>query len=125
MKSEAAVLNDIRLEASRRGWRLWRNNSGAYQDPTGRLVRYGLANESTGLNRVIKSADLIGVRPHLITVADLGRTVGVFASVEVKAEGWTGPRDDHERAQMAWAELIQSLGGYAVISGDAREIFKI
>jgi hypothetical protein len=122
-KSEVAITAEIRLEASRHGWRLWRNNSGAYQDETGRLVRYGLANESAQVNRGVKSADLIGIAPHLITPGDVGRTIGIFASVEAKSAGWTSPRNARERAQAAWRDLVLGLGGYAIMTGDPREVF--
>lgn len=122
-RSEAANISLFRTEASRRGWRLWRNNSGAYKDETGRLVRYGLANESGAVNRGVKSADLIGIAPHLVTQADVGRVLGIFASVEVKAEGWARPVNARERSQIAWRDLVRSLGGFAIISGNVGEVF--
>jgi hypothetical protein len=76
-----------------------------------------LANESDAMNRTIKSADLIGIRPLLITEADVGRIVGQFLSREVKAPGWR-PRanDPHETAQRAWARLVADLGGDAAFT---------
>jgi hypothetical protein len=123
MKSEAAILNEIRLEASRRGWRLWRNNSGAYQDETGRLIRYGLANETAALNSAMKSGDLIGIAPRIIQAGDVGTVAGLFVSIEAKAEGWATPRDARERAQVAWRDMIRGLGGIAIITGNPREVF--
>ena len=64
--SEAAVQAAVRLEAARKGVRLFRNNVGALVDSRGVPVRYGLANDSKQLNEVMKSADLIGWRPLLI-----------------------------------------------------------
>ena len=61
--SEAAVQNAVRMEAARRGYRLWRNNSGSLTDDRGNIVRYGLCNESQKINRIVKSSDLIGVAP--------------------------------------------------------------
>ena len=70
--SEASVQAAVRAEASRRGERVWRNNLGAYTDPaSGQFVRYGLANDSKQLNDVIKSADLIGIRPVVVRPADV------------------------------------------------------
>lgn len=113
MISESGVLSDIRLEASQRGCRLWRNNVGATYTQSGQFMRFGLANDSAALNRAIKSADLIGIRPVLITSEDVGRVIGQFLSREVKHPGWKYTATERERAQLAWAELINSLGGDA------------
>ncbi len=101
--SEAAVLNAVRLEAGYRGWRLFRNNVGAMQDKTGRVVRYGLANESKQMSAAVKSADLIGM-------TDYGRVV----SIECKAPG---ARTDPERlaAQERWRDLVVACGGIGLI----------
>ena len=90
--SENLVSSAVRLEASNRGdIVLWRNNVGALQDERGRLVRYGLANESKHLNERIKSADLIGIHRRVIVSQDVGRVIGQFLSVETKREGWRLP----------------------------------
>jgi hypothetical protein len=117
-RSEAAVTNDVRLEASRQGMRLWRNNVGQLNDENGRPVRYGLANDSPQVNKVMKSADLIGIRPVLVTRAHEGQTIGQFVSIECKAEGWRYAGTPREEAQQNWATLVLSLGG------DARFICK-
>lgn len=117
-RSEAAISNDVRLEASRQGKRLWRNNVGVLEDANGRPVRYGLANDSPQVNRVMKSADLIGINPVLITAQHVGQTIGQFMSIECKAEGWHYTGSPHEEAQQNWATLVLSLGG------DARFICK-
>lgn len=112
-KSEAWAQNEIRLEASEKAVRLFRNNVGVLEDKKGRPVRYGLANDSAQLNHVIKSADLIGVRPVLIEPWHVGLIVGQFVSREVKAPGWQYTGAGREEAQLAWAQLINSCGGDA------------
>lgn len=111
--SESRAQAEIRLAASGRGMRLWRNNVGAVTTDDGRHLRYGLANESMAMNRVIKSADLIGATPVEITQAHIGRRLGVFTSVEVKRPGWQYRGQGREAAQLAWANAILSLGGFA------------
>jgi len=113
-QNEQAVQNDLRLEASQHGARLWRNNVGAFKTDTGSWVRYGLCNDSTTVNKRIKSADLIGIRPITVGPHDVGRVIGQFVSREVKAPDWKySPNDAHTEAQLRWAELISSLGGDA------------
>jgi len=113
-KSEAAVQNQVRLEASRKGGRLWRNNVGAFQDPaTGAWVRFGLANDSPRVNALCKSADLIGLRPVRIEQKHVGLVLGQFVSREIKASGWKYAGTDREVAQLNWATLIGTLGGDA------------
>jgi hypothetical protein len=111
--SEAAILNLVKLEATRKGCRIWRNNIGASYMQDGSFLRYGLANDSAGMNKIIKSADLIGIRPVLITHNMVGATIGQFVSREVKASNWKYTGTDREKAQLAWAELILSMGGDA------------
>jgi hypothetical protein len=112
-RSEAWAQSAVRLEASQKGLRLWRNNTGALLDARGVPVRYGLANDSAAVNARLKSADLIGIRPVVVGPEHLGRTLGVFLSREMKAPGWRYTGTPHEQAQLAWAELITSLGGDA------------
>lgn len=112
-KSEAWAQSLVRIEASQRGARLWRNNVGALLDARGVPVRYGLANDSKALNDKIKSADLVGIRPVLIRADHVGTTIGQFLCREIKAPGWHYSGTAHEVAQLAWANLITGLGGDA------------
>lgn len=115
--AESSVQAEIRLLASQRGWRLWRNNCGVLPDRNGRPVRFGLANDSPQLNREYKSGDLVGIMPLVITPEHVGHTLGIFTSIEVKHPDWK-PSDKDERylAQCRWRDLVLSLGGYAVIT---------
>lgn len=112
-KSEAAVQSQVRLEASRQGGRLWRNNVGAGYAEDGSFMRWGLANDSAQVNKVIKSADLIGLRPVLIEQKHVGLVLGQFVSREIKAAGWRYAGTDREVAQLNWATLVNTLGGDA------------
>ncbi len=121
-RTEAGAQQQVRLAVAQAGGAVWRNNvgatpsrckeCGARQTP----VRYGLANDSAKLNEAVKSADLIGVMPRVIRDEDVGRTVGQFVSIETKRPGWRYTGNGREVGQMAWATLIQQLGGYAAFS---------
>ena len=111
-KSEAWAQSALRIEASKKGIKLFRNNVGALADKTGRFVRYGLANDSAAQNATLKSGDLIGVRP----VNLYGRVFGQFCSREMKAPGWQYTGTDREVAQLNWINLINSCGGDAAFA---------
>lgn len=113
--SESAVQSLVRIEAAQKGVRLWRNNVGAGKLENGLFMRWGLANDSAQLNSVIKSGDLIGLRPVYIRSHHIGSTIGQFVSREVKAAGWQFRGTDTENAQAMWATLINACGGDAQI----------
>lgn len=120
--SEAAAQQAVRFAVSQAGGMSWRNNVGATPakcpdcGTPRQPVRYGLSNDSHQLNKVIKSSDLILAIPRLITPEMVGIKIAQFGSVEVKAPGWKGVRNEHERAQEAWLTLINRLGGFAQFS---------
>ena len=115
--SESLIQSQVRLEASKRGWRVFRNNVGAGRLENGSWIRWGLCNETPALNAKIKSADLIGIRPVLITPDMVGRVIGQFVSRECKRPGWKfNPNDKRDVAQAAWARIINDLGGDAKIT---------
>lgn len=105
LTTEAGAQSAVRLEAADMGIHLWRNNVGALQDANGRWVRYGLVNDSKALNKKVKSADLIGIKPN-----------GQFISREVKEPGWVYTGTEHERAQLKFAQIILSMGGDAAFA---------
>lgn len=111
--SESAVQVAVRLEASHKGVRLFRNNVGAMIDSRGVPIRYGLANDSKQVNEAIKSADLIGWKSVIIKPEHIGQCFAVFVSRECKKVGWHYTGDHHEQAQLAWAQLVTSAGGDA------------
>jgi hypothetical protein len=109
--TESGVSKRVRLESVREGTMLWRNNVGAYQDERGVWVRYGLANESKQMNQRIKSSDLIGIKPVLISPDMVGQTIGQFVAVETKKPGWSFSGTARENAQLKFIEMIIAKGG--------------
>ncbi len=107
---ELAVQNDIRIACGAGPARLWRNNTGALKDATGRLVRYGLCPGSS---------DLIGLRQVTITPDMVGQRVAVFSAIEVKDRG--RPTDQ----QQAFVAMVQQAGGLAGIARSVPDALSI
>lgn len=124
--SETANQNHIRRVLATQGYHLDRNNRGVLSDRRGVPVRFGLANDSEQLGRVLKSGDLIGWRTLLVTPDMVGEAIAQYTSIEVKPHGWkppgVGPVDDgrgrltaygHYLGQKRWADLVNAAGGRA------------
>ena len=126
MSNEAVVQQQVRLAMARLGAQVWRNNSGACTDDTGRLVRYGLGNDSAALNAAIKSADLVGITPMTVQQHHVGRTVGVFTALEVKRPGWhLTPGDKRGQAQKRFLDIVVGVGGMAGFVTDPADLANI
>lgn len=121
--NEASVQSHTRLALARMGGLTWRNNVGACEDKSGRIIRYGLCNESAQLNRSLKSSDLVGITPVTITPDMVGQTVGVFTAIECKHSGWhLTPGDARGQAQERFLALVRSVGGIGAFVSDPAEI---
>lgn len=123
--NEEQVAQRVLLEAGRLGVILWRNNSGALPDKNGRLVRFGLGNDSAQANAKFKSPDYIGFTPTFIVPEFVGRTLPVFTGIDTKHSEWTHPENDRDRAQEAFLRFVQSHGGYAGFAPDASLVSRI
>lgn len=125
--SEAWAQQQARMSIARQGSKAWRNNVGGskvkeqHRCPACNFsfqvnippIRWGLANDSAKLNKVIKSSDLILAIPRLITPQMVGSTIAQFGGVETKRPGWVfNPKDPHEVAQANWGHLLVSIGGF-------------
>ena len=114
MRSESVIQQEIMMEGPRFNNLLLRNNSGAFKDADGRLVRFGLGSVSKKHSDVIKSSDLIGMTTFVVTPEMVGMVMGQFTAVEVKREGWKrNLNDKRENAQEAFIDLVRSKGGCA------------
>lgn len=90
----------ILMALSEAGCLVWRQNTGAYRDDTGRLVRYGLC---------VGSSDIIGINPD-----------GVFTAIEVK-----GPNGRATEAQERFVAAVRSKGGRAGFARSVEEALEI
>lgn len=127
MTPEQKATQGVRLAASSLGLRLFRNNNGACKDETGRVIRFGLGNESKRINDQIKFGDYIGITPIKITPEMVGKTIGVFTNLEIKPQGAlqstirkAEKSGSREAAQAKAINLVRSFGGFAgfVTSGE-------
>lgn len=122
-KSENAVASLAQLEASKLGVLTQRNNVGACVDATGRMIRYGLMNESVAVNRKFKSSDIIGCIPVQIQPHHVGQVLGVYAAFETKHEGWKfSEKDERAQAQLNYIKLVRQYGGTAAFITDPVQI---
>lgn len=125
--SEAAVVSHGRLFAAQHGVDLWRNNNGAFEDETGRWIRYGLCNDSKALSDKVKSSDYIGIQ----TIYVGGYRIGIFVAVEFKASDWVFPLPtnvkEYQRclAQKAFHDIVVAAGGRAGFARNNDELRKI
>lgn len=109
--TEAFSTSQIRLEAAPKRVRLWRNLVGAGYMDDGSFVRFGLANESDQMNKLLKSSDLIGIDGRPIEQREVGLPRGRFVAREMKAPGWVYTATEREVAQRAFGLLVTALGG--------------
>ena len=119
INTEAYAQQKARLEIAKQGGLAWRNNVGAskakeqHSCPRCQFrfyveqapIRWGLCNDSAKLNAKIKSSDLIGIVPRLITPEMVGTTIGQFLAVETKKQtvrSWC----------VLWIGFSVSIGGF-------------
>lgn len=88
--------------------RLFRNNVGMLKNEKGTYVHYGLHNGSH---------DLIGIKKVKITPDMVGKTIGVFVSIEIKKSGWKPPTPKNKKSyekfkgQKNWMDFVNKFGG--------------
>lgn len=114
---ENQIQSDIRLRLSEmRAGIFLRYNVGTFLTMDGRPVKIGEPGVS----------DLIGITPHVVTEADVGRTLGVFTALETKQV-----RDNTTKArkesQGNFLRMVNALGGLGAIvrsSGAAEDVVR-
>lgn len=99
----AELTEQILLAASEAGHRLFRNNSGKFQDKRGQWVTFGVGPKNGG------GGDLLGWCND-----------GKFASIEVK----TG-KDTVKYAQLMWIDWVVKGGGRAGVARSVEDALAI
>lgn len=126
MTPEAKSSQIVRLRASEWGSRLFRNNNGMAYAPNGRPIYFGLGNESKESTKIMKSSDFIGVTPVTITPDMVGKTIGVFTSIEVKAKGFKVKNsynpNSREFLQQKWNDMVSMHGGISGFASDQSQL---
>ena len=98
----------IRIEASRCGLTVFRNNVGQGYTVDGAPIKFGLCPGSS---------DLVGWETVTITSAMVGRSIAVFTALEVKTA--TGRiRSDQQR----FIDIVRQSGGYAAVVRSPEDI---
>lgn len=105
---ESAIQIAVRLALSKAGSVMFRNNSGAYQSPDGRWIKYGVCNPG--------GSDLIGWRSITVTPDMIGKKIAVFTAVEVKTS-----RGKTTDAQANFIDQVRKAGGIAGVCRSAED----
>ncbi len=121
MTDEGRIQREIMLAASAAGWTTWRNNVGrAWAGDVSHLRDGSILIQNprplhAGLCK--GSADLIGLRPLVVTQAMVGTTLAQFIGIEVKA-----PCGRVTQEQARFLEFVRSKGGLALLARSGRDI---
>lgn len=121
--SEGDLSKLIQLEALKHRCILYRNNSAAFKDLTGRIVRVGLGNLSKKLSEKWKTSDLIGYTIVTVTPEMVGRELAVFTAIEVKLPG--AKVDTRYKAQKKFIDQVQANGGIALMCNSLDSLHKL
>lgn len=121
MTSEADILHRVMLAASAAGLTTWRNNTGlAWTGDAERLADGSILIRNprplhAGLCK--GSADLIGLRPILVTPDMIGAVVAQFIALEVKTA-----RGRLSREQARFLAFVRERGGLALVARSAADL---
>ena len=112
--SESTVQRAIRVRLAQLKMPFLRYQVGTFITPQGGMIHIG----EKGLS------DLIGITPHVVTQADVGKTIGVFTALEVKQKGSSTAKDRKEN-QGAFLRTVNRLGGLGAIVKSPEDAEKV
>lgn len=99
---ETNIMNKIMLAMSKKGWFVWRNQSGVFKSMCGKqTIRIGQ----------VGSSDIMAIKPTVITPDMVGQTLAVFVAVEVKTA--TGKQSE---VQKKWQTAIEKTGAEYILA---------
>ncbi len=104
---ETKIQNRIMIDMSKKGYLVWRNQVGLFKTMDGRTVNIGVKG----------SADLMAVKPTVITPDMVGQTLAVFVAVEVKTA--TGRQSE---PQKKWQAAVEKLGVEYILARSEQDI---
>jgi hypothetical protein len=119
MSESTTIIPAVQIDASSKGWRLFRNSRG--------VAYMGAAKQVAGGGVYIKNprrvtfgltdgaSDLIGWRPVVITQEMVGQTIAQFTAVECKTTAYKKLTD----AQRDFLRMVQAFGGFAAVARES------
>lgn len=127
IKSEKRIEQEIILKASELGAVLFKNNVGYYvtvasfSEVKTAVLSKNLAKATQAVKKAdmkkvglqTGSSDLIGIAPVKITQEMVGKTVGLFLSIEVKKDKQGGYKASKE--QEIWINNVNKMGGIGAV----------
>lgn len=111
MKSSSDLTNKTRIEASKLGYRLFRNNVGMFYTENGTPVMCGLCKGSS---------DLIGWREIIVTSDMVGKRMAVFTAFEIKSG-----KDRLKEEQKTFLNAVGKAGGIISVVRDEQDVHAI
>lgn len=97
---ESPIQRDIRAKLGELKLPFFRYQVGLFYSERGTPLKIGVEGVS----------DLIGIIPYTIRPEDVGRTIGVFAALEVKK-----PKGALRKAQGPFLHMVNRMGGIAAV----------
>ena len=107
---ESEIQNQIKKILHQLGFTMFRNNVGAWRNPRGHWIRYGLGGPG--------GSDLIGWRPIMITPDMVGSKIAQFVAIETKRPSKSKVTDQ----QSHFIHVVKECGGIGIIASSIADL---